>query len=416
MQPKSRHLLFGAFGQLRAYPAITGSVLAGLAANAALVFVVFSVLSGLRQYVSEGVVGRLLGAYTFQIRRTSPYLPDDSASTGARPKWGTPITNGEAQAVIDALPPGSRWAILIPVVGIPVRAPDGGETPLNLQVIAGSFFAIHGMQADVGRLLTPHELESGNAVAVLGSRSAELLFPRGNAVGQSVRIQGERYIVVGVARAQGRMLGASLDETVYASLRSAARRASSHRGTVSIVMVQSDSRLAMVGAIDAARGALRSRRRLRPSQIDDFSVITGESITALWDGIESRLLFAALVLPLITTVVSGLVLANLMMIVAVDRIAEIGLRRAVGASARDVGVQFLAEAMCIAIVGTGAGQLIGLFASWVLPTLTSVPTRDSASPFLATLALAVVLGLVVGWLPARYASRLTPIDALGRER
>ena len=413
---RAAYLAGEAWRQCLANRATTGSVVAAVATSTALMFILLCVLSGVRAYVANDIVGRLIGAYTFQIRQQSPYLADLSTDDPLERRWGPPVQNAEAQAVVDELAGDNRWALLIPQTGWQVRAPDGGLVALTANLVFGDYFQIRGITASEGRLLTPRELELGTSVVVLGSRSAELLFPRGNSVGQYVRLGGQRFNVVGVAAAQGSILGSTQDETVFASLRSPARLLTNRRATISVVLIQCSTRQAMEVAIDRARAVLRTRRRLRPNDKDDFAIVTGDAITRVWDRVQSKLALLVVALPLITIAVSGLVLANLMLISVVDRIPEIGIRRAVGASARDVRLQFLVEAVGLSLFGATLGQVIGVVAVTTLGIFTPIPARVPLTPFMLVSALAILLGMIVGWLPARYAYRLSPIDALGRER
>jgi putative ABC transport system permease protein len=264
-----------------------------------------------------------------------------------------------------------------------------------------------------GRPLTDLDEAQRRAVVVLGFEVAEKLFEATDPVGEEVRLGGERFEVIGVIASKGRVLGQSFDAIALIPL-SRYEMIYGHRSTTAISVKMDD-------AIDVASGmarveeAMRLTRHLRPGQENNFTVETAEALVTFWKNLTAVLFSVVPAVVAIGVVVGGIVIMNIMLMAVTERTREIGIRKAVGARARDIERQFLAEAVSLSL----SGGLIGVLCGWGFATLVSaaspLPARVSAWSVTLAIVLGAGVGVVFGVYPARRAARLDPITALRAE-
>jgi putative ABC transport system permease protein len=230
-----------------------------------------------------------------------------------------------------------------------------------------------------------------------------------------VRIHGIPYRVIGVAASRGNLFGISLDKFVVAPALSPIQREVNPPGVIDALMVQAGSELEMRAAMDQAEAIMRSRRHLRPRQDDNFALETSEGVLDFWAKINRILMAVGPGLVLISLVVGGIVIMNIMLMAVAERTREIGLRKSLGARRRDILRQFLAEATTIATVGAILGIGAGIFLSIILNVATPLPATVAPGSILLGVVLGGGVGIVAGVYPATRAARLDPIAALRQE-
>lgn len=202
-----------------------------------------------------------------------------------------------------------------------------------------------------------------------------------------------------------------MDNRVLIPLNTGLRRLfnQEHLGQIRIKM-KDDRRLEE--AARQIRALLRERHHIAPPREDDFQVRSAADVAKVVRGITGLLSKLLAALAGLSLLVGGVVLMNILLISVSERVKEIGLRRAVGASQRDILVQFLAESLAITVIGMVLGSALGWVIIGVLATFTEIPAAVSWQPFAIGLALALVVGLFFGIQPARRAARLHPVQAL----
>jgi putative ABC transport system permease protein len=172
----------------------------------------------------------------------------------------------------------------------------------------------------------------------------------------------------------------------------------------------------MVGpAMLRAEEAMRIAHRLRPGADNDFTIDTGEGLIAFWARL-TRVIFS--VVPIVAgigVVVGGIVIMNIMLMSVTERTREIGIRKALGASRRDIRRQFFAEALTLSLLGGMAGLLVGFALAGLVQTMSPLPARVTTWSIGLALLVGVVVGVIFGVYPAQRASRLAPIEALRQE-
>ncbi|NMG64503.1 FtsX-like permease family protein [Azoarcus indigens] len=265
------------------------------------------------------------------------------------------------------------------------------------------------MKVRSGHFLPPDDAASARALVVLGAKLKQELFGAGNALGQRVQIGTERYRVIGVMEAKGQFLGVDLDDTAY--IPTARALALYNRdGVMEINLTYEEG-------VPAARVAAEVKRRMvNRHGREDFTLTTQEDMLASLSNILDILTAAVGVLGGISLLVGAVGIVTIMTIAVAERTGEIGLMVALGATRRAILGLFLGEAVALAALGGLLGLAIGAglaqLAALLLPALpVSTPWHFA----LLAEALAILIGLVAGVMPARTAARLDPVEALRAE-
>jgi len=287
----------------------------------------------------------------------------------------------------------------------------------NVRVIGGSedYQDVQGWKVEEGRGLTPLDQQRGLKVAVIGPEIAEKLFPSGSPLGRQIRLEAHRYEVVGVFERKGGLLGNAWDAAVLMPYETYNQTLSRKRDRVLEISVKTNNELELQEAMDAAEEALRISRGLRPGEENNFYFQTSSGLLSAWETINNILLAAVPGLVSISLVVGGIVIMNIMLVSVTQRTREIGVRKAMGATQRDIMLQFLAEASFVSLLGAVIGILLGMGLGKLVERLSPLPASIPTWALATAIGLGLVVGLSSGIYPARRASRLNPIDALRYE-
>jgi putative ABC transport system permease protein len=259
------------------------------------------------------------------------------------------------------------------------------------------------------------EARAGAPVTILGANVARALFGTGPSLGRTLRLGNESWTVVGVQAARkGGFFGENRNDNVmYVPLRAAQRRFPEADATVLYARATPGDRDRALVEMEAI---LRRLRRLGPDAENDFSLSTADQIIRSLDQVSAAVGLATFALAAVSLVIGGIGIANVMVIAVTERTREIGLRRALGARRRTVLRQFLLEAAFLSGVGGVAGVLaavlVGLLVGLLAPGFSAVPPAWAVA---AGIGASVLTGLVAGYLPARRAAGLDPVEALRHE-
>lgn len=264
-----------------------------------------------------------------------------------------------------------------------------------------------------GRFFTDDEAGRGAAVAVLGADLVEALFPGIDPLGRSVRIAGRRFDIVGVQDRLGTLGGASQDRYVFVPL-VAFERAFGAPRSLQIFARASGGRPAEVGE-DRARISMRARRALEPGEPDTFDLLTPQAARTFVQQLSERIGQAALPISMMALVAAVVVVANTVLVSVTQRTREIGVRRALGASRRQVMGEVLAESALTTIAGGAAGGLGATACVEALARLAALPVAVRPSSLAWALLASGAAGLLAGWYPARRAVALDPVAAMRSE-
>ena len=286
----------------------------------------------------------------------------------------------------------------------------------NVQVrgVSPEYVNFSSFDAERGRLMSPTEVESARPVAVIGWQTADRLFGTDvDPIEKVIQIEGVHFRVVGVSGKRGALLGNSQDEFAVIPLSQFWMIFGSRR---SLALSVKPRDLAQIQpAMDEATIALRSARRLRPKQPENFGLFTSDTILDIYHSATNGI-FAVLVgVVALSLVVGGIVIMNIMLMAVSERTREIGLRKALGARRADIMAQMLTESVVLSMFGGVIGTLLGIAIAMVISQFTQVPA--SIEPWSVALGIGItaLVGLFFGLYPAMRAARLDPIEALRRE-
>jgi putative ABC transport system permease protein len=275
---------------------------------------------------------------------------------------------------------------------------------------AESFFSIINIQRGDGRLFTREEDESGRRFIVLGSVIKEKLFGSETALGRSVKLNQTEFKVIGVARSAGDKLGFNIDEFAFIPTKTAMRLFNDDK--LFGIRAKSSSRVSIETAVDEISEVLKERRNGE----EDFTVVTQVAIMDSLQGILGMLSYVLGAIASISMLVGGIGIMNITLVSVSERTQEIGIRRALGASQRNILTQFLLESLILSVIS----GILGIIGSLMLSGSLSLfyPSFDMSPPawiFLPAFFLAVFIGGLFGVLPAVKASRIEILDALRHE-
>lgn len=289
----------------------------------------------------------------------------------------------------------------------------------QIQGANASYFEVNNWPVAEGREFSAQEAQGGAAVVVVGRTTADNLFPRGDAVGQRIRINSVPVEIIGILESKGQSgggMGMDRDDTIIGPLSMVRNRitggnrwVSRHVNRIQVLVQEGYD---VTEAQDELTTAVRERRRIEPGQQDNFMVINFADMikqrAAVAETMSTLLAFTAAV----SLIVGGVGVMNIMLVSVTERTREIGLRMAIGARGGDILLQFLFEAIALCTLGGLIGMAIGWIGVWGYAEVSKAPMVVSPIIIATALGAAASVGLIFGFFPARRAAQLDPIQAL----
>jgi putative ABC transport system permease protein len=265
-----------------------------------------------------------------------------------------------------------------------------------------------------GRDIAAVDVDGNAAVAVIGSRIAEKLYPGEDPIGRDLRVGGSRYTVVGVLEPRGGTMGGSQDDQVLLPVTTLLKQVGARARSLDISVVALDA-ANYEAAQEEAELLLKIRRGLKPWDKPNFDLLTDEQLFGIYRKITAGIYGLLLGVVSLSLLIGGIVIMNIMLVSVTERTREIGIRKAVGARRRDIVTQFLVESVFLATGGGVLGVLLGIGAALVVRAATPLPASVQLWSVLVGMLLASSVGIFFGIYPAWRASRLAPIAALRHE-
>jgi len=379
----------------------TGLSLLGVAVGVTAVVLLTALGEGARRYVLDQFAA--VGSNLLIV------VPGKVETTGGLPGVGgapNDLTFGDAEAILRRV--SSARAVAPVAAGTETVSHGGRGREVALIGTTATFAEVRRLQMAQGQFLPEAELRRGRPVAVLGATLAEELFPTGSPLGEVVRVGEWRFRVVGVLASKGTQLGVNLDEVVIVPAATAMRmlnRTSLYRILISV---------APGADLELVKGRVVELLTERHGE-EDVTVLTQDSVVGAVSGILNALNLAVAAIAAISLAVAGIGILNVMLVSVAERTGEVGLLKALGAGRRQILAVFLVEAVLLSSAGGVAGLAAGYGAARALARIfPALPASPPGWAVAAALALAVVVGITFGLLPARRAARLDPVEALRR--
>jgi putative ABC transport system permease protein len=398
-----------ALDQLRANKFRSGLTILGIVVGVATVMLMSAMIQGIRSSVLEEMDAA--GPKNFYVARFN--------MNGIRfdqdgPPWGdNPKVTMEEARIIGALP-GVKTKV--------VDVSTNGDFSVGRQRLAG--VAIKGQDAGwgdytTGTIVLGHDMmaadvASASQVIIVTEHLAETLFGALNPVGRQVRVNGQPYYIIGVFRPKENIFSSFQKNWAVVPYTSAIKHLDAWDGMLGVFVVTANN-ATQDEAIDQVITAIRTHRGLHPAEDNNFAVMKQEEMIATFNKFTGVFFMVMLALSSVALLVGGVGVVAIMMIAVTERTREIGIRKAIGATKREILWQFLFESVTVTFIGAGIGMIIGGGAAFLIAALTPVPAAVPASAIAAALVMAVLSGVVFGIWPAWRAARMDPVVALRYE-
>ena len=399
-----QRLLIESLRGLRRYQVRSTFVALGTLVGIALVTLVLSLNQGVQRKIGT-TIRQIFGGDGILVGARGTSLLGGPRPDAAR------LTIDDIAAVAGAVPGIVAWD---PQQVRPAAAVKAGARAATVRVLGQSARSpvVWDRPAIRGRFFDDDQVRTAARVAVIGESASARLFPGGDPVGQELLIESVPFTVIGVLQRFGSDIhGMDRDNEIVVPVTTLMRRVLNVDTIALAKLVAADADHADA-VVEDVRRVLRERHALQPGQDDDFRLLTPREVREM-SGMARRIMSTYVPMgATIVVAVSAAITALLMLASVSRRRAEVGLRRAVGATAGDVGAQFTLETACMVGAGGLGGVVLGLAAAGHLARHLRVDSVDGGVAVLAGLALSIAAGLLAGWLPARRAARIDPAVAL----
>jgi putative ABC transport system permease protein len=400
-----------ALDQIRANKFRSSLTILGIVVGVATVMTMSAMITGIRSTLLDEF--NAAGPENFFVARFDFAAIRISDGHGG-PPWGDnpPVTVAEARA-INRLPTVRRT-----VVGVDLNGDFsvGNQRMTSVSIAAREDGWTEFTHAGIveGRDMLEHDIRAANRVVLLTVDLAKALFGPLDPVGRQVRINGVPFEVIGIIQLADNIFANLQKNLAIMPYTSAIKHLNAWDEMLGVFVVTADD-ATQQQAINQVITLLRSSRGLGPAKENNFAVIRQEQMVETFNKFTGAFFVIMIALSSVALMVGGVGVIAIMMIAVTERTREIGVRKAIGATRREILWQFLFEAITLTVIGCGIGMLIGGGAAAAIEAATPIPAAVPFGAVIAALTMATVAGIAFGMWPALKASRLDPVDALRYE-
>jgi putative ABC transport system permease protein len=372
--------------------------------------VVLSLLQGFRGYVDEKIAG--IGSDSFTIQRFNFEDFKDTDTIAAAQRRNKELTFDELEFIRER-------SQLVQHIGAKAGNTSrdikyDGETLQEVSItgVEPIIGVIDNVDVEDGRYFSEAENNNSMRVAFVGTDVATKLFPQGGALGSEITISGIPYRIIGIRVAKGTVFGQPQDSFVQLPIKTFGANFGGlkwQRAPYFVAMAKTG--IKMSDAVDEVRTLMRIKRKLEPSEKDNFGVVTPDAISGLIGSFTATFSIVILFVPGIALMVGAIVIMNIMLVAVTERTKEIGIRKSLGARQGDILRQFLFESGLLSAIGGVIGLLLALLLGFLI-TQFVFPTRIPWWAAVIAISMSATVGILAGLFPAWKAARLDPIEAL----
>ena len=401
-----------ALDSIRANKVRAALTILGVAIGVTVVIAMGSAITGINRSITS--ILEAAGPKTFFVQRYfSGGLEVSDGSDELSPWRRMPWLTVEEAQLIRSLPTvrevniGEYSQGPVSFEGVELKSVDmAGMTPTWNLVNGGDILS--------GRNFTNMEYAAGARVVIINDRLAESLFPRRDPIGKRIKLFGEPFEVIGL-HAEAASLFSNADEPRLAIPHTTFTKVADYqKGWLEIAVLPTDS-ATVQEAQDQVVAALRTKRGLRPGDPDNFAVVTQDRVLDTFNKITAAFFIVMIALSSVGLMVGGVGVVAIMMISVTERTREIGVRKALGATRREIMFQFLVEAATLTLVGCVIGMALGALIAWAIRSFSPIPATVPLLSVVAAVAASILTGVLFGLYPANKASRMDPVEALRYE-
>lgn len=374
----------------------------GIAIGVATLMTIYGLVSGLTTQFTNQLAA--LGSNTMYVTSRPWIIRGDWWEYRNRP----PITRAD----VAALHHGATYlAAIAPVATAAAEVSFRNERVSGVQVrgTTSEYLDTSTLKLEQGRFLSPLESASSNQVVVIGSEIVERLFAHDSPLGAKILLGPNRFTVIGVLKPQGKAFGRSLDNLVIIPIDAFGAIYGMQRD---MAIVASATPEHLYEAEEQIIEVLRRSRGLGPETPDTFSINRQSELVKMFNEQTSALFGVAIAIGLITLLVGGIGVMNIMLVAVTERTREIGVRRALGARRGTILMQFLVESALVTMIGGSIGTALGVIASAIIGRISPINAELSSTAIVGAIVFSAVVGLSFGTWPASRAAGLDPIESL----
>jgi putative ABC transport system permease protein len=374
----------------------------GIAIGVATLMTIYGLVSGLTTQFTTQIAA--LGSNTMYVTSRPWVTRGDWWEYRNRP----PITRADVAALQHG---ASHLAAVAPLASsaAEVRFRNERISAVRVQGTTSEYLDTSTLKLERGRFLSAVEGASANQVAVVGSEVVERLFRNESPLGARILLGPHRFTVIGALKPQGKAFGRSLDNVVIIPIGAFGGIYGMQRNMVIVASAEPDH---LYEAEEQIIEVLRRARGLGPETADTFSVNRQSELVKIFNEETSALFGVAIAIGLITLLVGGIGVMNIMLVAVTERTREIGVRRALGARRRTILMQFLIESALVTMIGGAIGTGIGVVASGVIDRISPIGAELSSTAIAGAILFSAIVGLAFGTWPASRAAGLDPIESL----
>ena len=406
---KIRDLFEETFFALSTNKARSGLTMLGIVIGIASVIAMVAIGQGAQNSVQSSI--EALGSNLLQVR------------PGAQRSFGGGVSSGRGSA--QTLTMEDVSALKKQILSMKAIAPEissryqvttkGTNTNTSIVGTTDAYASVRNLKMEIGSFLSEQQVQSGAKVAMIGSTVRDDLFGEGGeAIGQTIRINGIQFVIMGVTQKKGGTGFGSQDDMIFIPLTTMQKYLSGNK-YVSTISIQGIDASSLSDLETQITNVLLNEHHIADPTSADFNILNQADIVETASSMTKTLTTLLAAVAGISLLVGGIGIMNMMLTTVTERTKEIGLRKAIGAKRIDINRQFLIEAVCMTLIGGIIGILLGVGVSFVVSVLGVTQTSVSLSSVLLAFGVSTGIGIIFGYYPARRAASLNPIVALRYE-